>query len=69
MSASSETAAVTAQAAPHKARWTFPTAYTILLGLIVFVAALTWIVPASEFDRVTNEALEREVPVPGTYSG
>jgi uncharacterized ion transporter superfamily protein YfcC len=66
MSAHPETAAM-AQTAPSKARWTFPTAYTILLGLIVFVAILTWIVPAGEYDRVTNEALEREVPVPGTY--
>lgn len=45
----------------------FPTAYTILFGLIILVAALTWIVPAGSYDRVTNEALGRDVPVPGTY--
>ena len=44
-----------------------PSAYTILFGLIVFVAVLTWIVPAGQFDRVSNEALGKDVPVPGTY--
>ena len=38
-----------------------------LFGLIIFVAALTWIIPAGQFDRVQNEALGKEVPVPGTY--
>ncbi|MCG8689651.1 MAG: YfcC family protein [Minwuiales bacterium] len=45
----------------------FPTAYTILFGLIVVVAIATWFVPAGEYDRAMNEALGREVPVPGTY--
>jgi uncharacterized ion transporter superfamily protein YfcC len=61
--------AAAAEHAPEgkKARWTFPSAYTILLSLIVLVAALTWVIPAGEFDRVTNEALGKDVPVPGTY--
>ncbi|MEZ5824972.1 MAG: YfcC family protein [Geminicoccaceae bacterium] len=45
----------------------FPSAYTILFGLIVAVAIGTWFVPAGEYDRVMNEVLDREVPVPGTY--
>lgn len=45
----------------------FPTAYTILFGLIILVAALTHIVPAGSYERVENEALGRSVPVPGTY--
>lgn len=45
----------------------FPTAYSILFALIVFIAALTWLVPAGQYDRATNEALGREVAVPGTY--
>ena len=45
----------------------FPTAYSILFGLIVLMAILTWIVPAGQYDRATNEALGREVAVPGTY--
>ena len=45
----------------------FPTAYSILFGLILFMAALTWFVPAGQYDRVQNEALSREVAVPGTY--
>jgi uncharacterized ion transporter superfamily protein YfcC len=45
----------------------FPTAYPILFGLILFMAALTWFVPAGQYDRVQNEALGREVAVPGIY--
>ena len=45
----------------------FPTAYTILFFLIIVVAAATWFVPAGEYSRENNEALGREVPVPGTY--
>jgi len=46
----------------------FPTAYTILFGLILFVAALTWIVPAGQYERVMNEEVGREIAVAGTYS-
>jgi len=50
-----------------KSGWSFPTAFTILFCLILFVAFLTWIIPAGQFDRVKNETLGRDVPVPGTY--
>jgi uncharacterized ion transporter superfamily protein YfcC len=46
----------------------FPTAYTILFLLIVLVAALTWIIPAGQYDREMNEAVGREVAVAGTYT-
>ncbi len=45
----------------------FPSAYTILFGLIIVVAIATWFVPAGEYKREMNEALGSEVPVPGTY--
>lgn len=45
----------------------FPTAYTILFGLIVLMAALTWILPAGQYERVANQALGKDAPVPGTY--
>ena len=35
----------------------FPTAFTILFGLIVVVAALTWIIPAGQYERAMNETL------------
>ena len=38
-----------------------PTAYTILLLLLVLVAAATWIIPAGSYDRAG------ETPVAGTY--
>ncbi|MFT5658317.1 MAG: putative ion transporter superfamily protein YfcC [Gammaproteobacteria bacterium] len=42
----------------------FPTAYTILFGL---VAILTWIIPPGAYELVLNEAIGKEVPMPGTY--
>ena len=45
----------------------FPTAFTILFGLIVVVAALTWVIPAGQYQRAYNEVLGKEAPVPGTY--
>lgn len=35
--------------------------------LIILVAALTWIIPAGQYDRAMNEEVGREVAVPGTY--
>ncbi len=54
-------------AAKEKPARSFPTAYTILFGLLIFVAALSWVVPAGQYTRVMNEQLGKEVPVPGTY--
>ena len=48
-------------------RLKFPTAFTILFGLIVLVAVLTWIIPAGQYERVLNEDLGRMAPVAGTY--
>ncbi len=45
----------------------FPSAYTILFGLIIAVAIATWFVPAGQYDRQLSEALGKEVPVSGTY--
>jgi len=50
-----------------KKPWSFPTAFTILFGLIAFVALLTWIIPPGQYDRVMNEELGKEVPVAGSY--
>ncbi|PSW14623.1 C4-dicarboxylate ABC transporter [Photobacterium rosenbergii] len=49
------------------ANFKFPSAYTILFALIAFVALLTWIIPAGQYERVMNEELGREVPISGTY--
>jgi hypothetical protein len=48
-------------------KFKFPTAYTILFVLIPVVAALTWIIPAGQYDRELSEALDKEFPVPGTF--
>lgn len=46
----------------------FPSAFTILFGLIVFVAVLTWIIPAGQYARVASEVLGKDVPVAGSYA-
>ena len=56
-----------ASSTTKKSGFSFPTAFTILFVLILVVAALTWVIPAGEFDRVLNEELGEETPVPGTY--
>ena len=57
-------------ASPEPAQQTslFPTAYTILFPLIIAVAALTWIIPVDEYERATNVALGKDIPLPGTYA-
>jgi len=49
-------------AAEPRRRFTLPSAYTILFGLIVVMALATWLIPAGTY------ALDKEgAPVPGTY--
>ena len=50
------------RAEPPKRGFALPSAYTILFVLIVFVAALTWIIPAGQYD-----VNEDGPPIPGTY--
>jgi uncharacterized ion transporter superfamily protein YfcC len=45
----------------------FPSAFTILFALIALMAALTWVVPVGEYDRVHNEQIGKDVPVPGSF--
>ena len=54
--------------ADRQAGFPFPSAYTILMALIAIIAALTWIVPAGQYERVASEALGKDVPVAGTYA-
>lgn len=52
----------------EKPGFRFPSAFTILFGLIILVAALTWIIPAGQYARVPSEALGKDVPVAGSYA-
>ena len=54
--------------ASEKPGFRFPSAFTILFGLIILVAALTWIIPAGQYQRVASEALGKDVPVAGSYA-
>ncbi len=45
----------------------FPSTYTILIFLTIFMAALTWILPAGQYKMEKNETLGKMVPVVGSY--
>ena len=60
--------AKTPPADPPPKGFRFPSAFTILFGLIVLVAALTWIIPAGLYQRVPSEALGKDIPVAGSYA-
>lgn len=45
----------------------FPSAYTILFLLTVVMAALTWVIPAGQYQMTENETLGRQVPLIGSY--
>lgn len=55
------------QSAEEETSSRFPTAYTILFLLLIFVAALTWIIPAGSYDRAMSETVGKEIAVAGTY--
>ncbi len=46
----------------------FPHPLTLLVGCILLAAALTWVLPAGEFERREDPATGRSVVVPGTYA-
>lgn len=52
----------------EKPGFRFPSAFTILFGLIILVAVLTWIIPAGLYQRIPSEALGKDVPVAGSYA-
>jgi len=51
----------------EKGKFKFPPSLVILFALLVVVAIMTYVIPAGEYDRVTNEATGRTVVVPGSY--
>jgi uncharacterized ion transporter superfamily protein YfcC len=52
----------------EKTGFRFPSAFTILFGLIILIAGLTWIIPAGQYQRIPSEALGKDVPVAGSYA-
>jgi uncharacterized ion transporter superfamily protein YfcC len=48
-------------------KFKLPSVYTILFLLTILVAALTWVVPAGQYEMVNNELLGKLVPVSGSY--
>lgn len=50
-----------------KKKIAFPETALLLLIIVVFIAALTYFVPAGEFDRIIDDATGREIVVAGSY--
>ncbi|MFD1175003.1 YfcC family protein [Paenibacillus puldeungensis] len=50
-------------------KWSLPHSYTLIFGIIILMAALTWIVPSGQFDHkdVTVDGMTKSAIVPGTY--
>ncbi|WP_372761753.1 YfcC family protein [Pseudoalteromonas sp.] len=48
-------------------KFKLPSVYTILFLLTVLIAALTWVVPAGQYEMANNALLGKLVPVSGTY--
>lgn len=44
-----------------------PSTYVILFLIVVAAAALTWILPAGEYERVLMEGVNRPTVIPGSY--
>jgi uncharacterized ion transporter superfamily protein YfcC len=59
---------VQTEASESKGWFRFPSAFTILFVLIIVVAALSWIIPAGQYERVPSEVLGKDVPVAGSYA-
>ncbi len=53
----------TAAPSESRSRFTLPSAYTILFGLIVVMALATWLIPAGAYELDPDGA-----PIPGTYT-
>ena len=45
----------------------FPSAYTVLMAVIVMTAVLTHVLPAGQYQRVFSQGVDKEVVVAGTY--
>ncbi len=50
-----------------KLNFKLPSVYSILFLLTILIAALTWVVPAGQYEMANNELLGKLVPVSGTY--
>jgi len=48
-------------------KFKMPSAYTILIGIIIVVAILTYIVPAGQYEMIEDASSGRMIPVSGTY--
>lgn len=61
-----DVAAISAVEAPRRSLADrVPTAFVLISGLLLIAAALTWIIPPGQFERVQRDG--RTVVVPGTY--
>ncbi len=51
-----------------KKSFKFPHAYVIIMILIIFAVALTWLIPAGEFERIKDEATGKTIVVADKFS-
>ena len=44
-----------------------PHSYSIIFGLIIIIACLTWILPSGQFERRFDETTNQNLIIPNTY--
>lgn len=49
-------------------RFTLPHPFILLLSGVVVAAAMTWVVPAGQYERRADAATGRDLVVPGSYA-
>lgn len=52
----------------EKKKWSVPHPYIVIFAIILLAAVLTWVLPSGQFQRELNEAVGRELVVPGSYT-
>lgn len=50
-----------------KKKFSFPDTYVIIIIMMIVAVALTWIIPAGEFERVKDEVSKQTIVVQGTF--
>jgi len=48
-------------------KFRIPNTYTLIFSIVIIMAALTWIIPSGEFERIEDEKTNKTLVVPGSY--
>lgn len=52
----------------ERKKWEFPDTYVLIAALLFLAVLATWVLPAGSYERVYDEAADRDVVQAGTYA-